>query len=515
MIRYDQKKADRAVQFIKILRHTKGDFARKPFNLQDYQEEPIRDIFGRVNDEGHRIVREAFFMWPRKMGKSEMAAAIALMGLFLDDEYGAEIYSAANSREQASLVFQAACAMVRMNPILKKKCKILKAQKRIVRYDTNSFYRAISADSSTADGFNAHMVIYDEVHEAKNRDLYDKLKTSMGARSQPLFICITTAGQEAKGLWYELFVYSKKIKEGIVEDPSFYPSLYYAEKDVDWTDEEIWKRVNPSIDAGYRNLEEMQNTCKQALEIPSLEAAFRRMYLNQIISNRQVWLPFDRWKESGRDIPMSKLLKRHCYAGLDLSSTYDITALVLVFPLPDGEYATRYYYFIPEDNLHERVRRDRVQYDVWLRQGHMFATPGNVVDYDYIHEKVRELSKVFDIRAIAFDPWKAIQLTTQMETEGYNMVSFSQTIHNFAGPTDELIKLTLKQKLHNGGHPVTNWMSSNMILRQDATGNLRPDKEKSIEKIDGMVALIMGLELAIRDAADGPSVYEERGIRAI
>lgn len=510
-IYYDQVRANRAVLFINLLKHSTGG---ELFNLQDWQKNDIiQPIIGNIDEEGYRVIREVFILIARKNGKSELIAALVLFFLFVDCEYGSQIYSAANSRAQASIVFDAACAMIMQNPTLKKKCKIIRSQKRIVRYDTNSFYRAISAESSTAHGFNANVVVYDEPHEARTRELYDTLITSMGTRRQPLFISITTAGQKKAGLWWDLFEYAKKVKEGIVVDPSFLPVLYYAEDDDDWTDEKVWHKANPALGT-FRLIEEMRMKYKRALEIPSEEFAFRRLYLNQVIGDKTKWLDIRKWKASNRKIETKSLLKRDCYAGLDLSSTTDITALVLVFPLPDGEYTAMYFYFIPEENMRERVKRDRVQYDVWAKQGYLITTPGNVLDYDAIYLKILELNRLFRICEIAYDRWEAVYLSTKLENEGFTMVGFGQGFASMSAPSKDLIKLTLSKKFHNGDHPVTNWMASNLVMRMDPAGNIKPDKAHSEEKIDGMVASIMGLDRAMRHGIER-SVYEDRGVREV
>jgi phage terminase large subunit-like protein len=253
---------------------------------------------------------------------------------------------------------------------------------------------------------------------------------------------------------------------------------------------------------------------KRALEIPSEEFAFRRLYLNQVVGDKTKWLDIRKWKASNRKIETKSLLKRDCYAGLDLSSTTDITALVLVFPLPDGEYTAMYFYFIPEENMRDRVKRDRVQYDVWEKQGYLITTPGNVLDYDAIYLKILELNRLFRICEIAYDRWEAVYLSTKLENEGFTMVGFGQGFASMSAPSKDLIKLTLSKKLHNGDHPVTNWMASNLVMRMDPAGNIKPDKAHSEEKIDGMVATIMGLDRAMRHGIER-SVYEDRGVREV
>ncbi|HBY19967.1 MAG: terminase [Clostridiales bacterium GWE2_32_10] len=509
----NKDRADRAVNFIKLLRHTKGEYAKQKFNLMKWQEKIIRDIFGNIDKNGYRVIKEAFIFLPRKNGKSELAAALALYGLFADDEYGAEIYSAANSREQASLVFNCACAMVRMNKALSKRCRIIESQKRIVRYDTNSFYRAISAESSTAHGFNAHMVIFDEIHEAKTRDLYDVLRTSMGGRRQPLFINITTAGTDKNSVCYQLFDYSKKINDGIIKDNTFYPVLYYADQEADIYNEIVWKKANPGL-ANFRSLDEMRIIAKRSKEIPEVENTFRRLYLNQWVTEYSKWLNINKWKECGeKDIDLEYLEGRICYAGLDLSSTTDISALVLTFPDDTGEeYYILPFFFIPDENMIERVKRDRVPYDVWVKQGLMQTTEGNVIHYGAIFNKINELHKKYNIKEIAYDRWGATKLSQDLEDAGFTMVGFGQGFASMSPASKELETMTLQKKIYHGNNKVLNWMMSNTVVRTDPAGNIKPDKSKSIERIDGVIATIMSLDRAVRNSKPQDSIYENRGV---
>ena len=280
----------------------------------------------RTNQEQCGQSQSPFIFLPRKNGKTELIAAMLVYFLFMDDEYGAEIYSCANDREQASKVFSAAAAMIRMNKALFKKCKILESQKKIVRLETNSFYKAISADTNTKDGFNAHIVIYDEIHASKNRKLYDLMKTSQGARRQPLFISITTAGVETGTVCHELYEYSKKIIEGVVQDKTFYPVVYEAPEDADIYDEKTWYIANPALGV-FRKIEEMRQLAVRAKEIPTAEATFRRLYLNQWVNGEVAWMDMRKWKESDREFDFESIRGHPCTIGVDLSSKIDLTSV--------------------------------------------------------------------------------------------------------------------------------------------------------------------------------------------
>lgn len=508
---YDDERADRAVKFISGLRHTKGKWKGIPFNLLSWQDKIIRDIFGTVNNDGNRQYRTVYIEEPRKNGKSEVAAAVALKLLFADSEAGAEIYSAAADRDQASIVFSVAVDMVEQSPVLSKHCKIIRSTKRIIKND-GSFYRVLSADHSTKHGFNASGVIFDELHTQPNRHLWDVLTTSGGTRAQPMVFAITTAGYDRHSICYEQHDYAKKILDGVIEDPTFYPVIYSAPDDAEWTDEEVWRAANPAL-GEFRDIEEMRALCAKAQQIPALQNTFRRLYLNQWTSQDTRWLDLHKWDETAGEVYESDLEGEIAYCGLDLASTTDIAAFVMVFPDDDGCYDVLPFFWIPEGRIQERSDRDRVPYDLWVEQGYIEATPGEVIDYRYIRSRIEELSERYNICEIAFDRWGATQLIQELDDCGLTVVQFAQGFASLSPPTKELMNVVLSRRLRHGGNPVLRWMADNLVVKQDPAGNLKPDKSKSTEKIDGMVALIMGLDRAVRN--DGPSVYEDRGLLVI
>ena len=402
--------ADRAVNFINHLTHTKGQkWAGKPFQLRPWQEHKIiRPLFGTLNEDGLRQYRTCYVMLPRKNGKSELAAALSLYFLLAENEPGGEIYSAAAERDQAALVFDVAAQMVRNDCELSEACKIIDSQKRIVNYKTGSFYRALSAEAHTKHGYNASCVIYDEVHTAPNRELWDVLRTSMGARDQPLMFAITTAGFEKHSLERELFDYSLKVLDGSVPDKTFLPVLYYAPDDADWTDEEVWAKANPALE-DFRNIDEMRMLCREAQQMPSEENTFRRLYLCQHTEQETRWFSMDTWNACEGALDPESLKGQRCFAGLDLSSVSDITAFVLYFP---DSHAVLCWFWVPGDNVRKRANKDRVPYDVWIREGFITATDGSEVDQGFIRQKIVELSREYYIEQIARDRWNASYSTT-------------------------------------------------------------------------------------------------------
>lgn len=512
---YDKSAADYAVAFIENLCHTKGTWAGKPFELIDWQEQIIRDLFGTLKPNGYRQFNTAYIEIPKKQGKSELAAAVALLLTCGDGEERAEVYGCAADRQQAAIVFDVAADMVRMCPALNKRVKILASQKRLIYTPTNSFYQVLSAEAYSKHGFNIHGVVFDELHTQPNRKLFDVMTKGSGdARMQPLYFLITTAGTDTHSICYETHQKAKDIIEGRKIDPTFYPVIYGADESDDWTDPKVWKKANPSLDITV-GIDKVKAACESAKQNPGEENSFRQLRLNQWVKQAVRWMPMEKWDKCAFAVDEDELEGRVCYGGLDLSSTTDITAFVLVFPPidDDDKYIILPYFWIPEDNLTLRVNRDHVPYDVWERQGYLQTTEGNVVHYGFIEQFIERLGERFNIREIAFDRWGAVQMVQNLEGMGFTVVPFGQGFKDMSPPTKELMKLVLEQKIAHGGHPVLRWNMDNIYIRTDPAGNIKADKEKSTEKIDGAVATIMALDRAIRCGNDhGASVYDERGI---
>jgi len=512
---YDKEYADFAVAFIESLCHTKGTWAGKRFELMDWQEQIIRDLFGILKPNGYRQFNTAYIEIPKKNGKSELAAAVALLLTCGDGEQRAEVYGAAADRQQASIVFDVAADMVRMCPALNKRVKILASQKRLIYEPTNSFYQVLSAEAYSKHGFNVHGVVFDELHSQPNRKLYDVLTKGSGdARMQPLFFLITTAGTDTHSICYEVHQKAQDIIDGRKIDPTFYPVIYGADDTEDWTSPKVWKKCNPSLGETI-GMDKVKTACESAKQNPGEENSFRQLRLNQWVKQAVRWMPMDKWDKCAFAVNEDDLRGRVCYGGLDLSSTTDITAFVLVFPPLDEEdkYIILPYFWIPEDTLDLRVKRDHVPYDVWKRQGYLQTTEGNVIHYGYIEKFIKKLGERFNIREIAFDRWGAVQMVQNLEGMGFTVVPFGQGFKDMSPPTKELMKLTLEQRIAHGGHPVLRWNMDNIFVRTDPAGNIKADKEKSTEKIDGAVATIMALDRAIRCGNNNcASVYDDRGL---
>ena len=512
---FDERKAERVVRFIEALKHTKGEFHGQPFKLLPWQEKIIRDVFGTVreDDPTQRQYTSAYIEIPKKNGKSELGAAIALNMLVNDDEWKAEVYSCAADRQQAAIVFDVAVDMVKQSPALMKRIKIIPSTKRMVYQPTGSIYQVLSSEVATKPGLNVSACIFDELHTQPTRALYDVMTQGSGdARKQPLWFFLTTAGTDRNSICWEVHQKALDILEGRKADPRFYPVLFGLPDEADWTDEQNWYRANPSLDYTI-SIDKVRDAYHKALETPADENMFRQLRLNQWVKQSVRWMPMDKWDDCGGIVSPYDLEGRACYGGLDLSSTSDLTTLVLVFP-PNDEtepYIVMPFFWLPEETLQLRVRRDHVMYDKWEKQGYLMTTEGNVVHYGFIEQFICQLGERYNIREIAYDRWNATMMVQALQDDGFTMVPFGQGYKDMSPPTKELMRLVLEHKINHGGHPVLRWNMDNAFVRTDPAGNVKIDKEKSTEKVDGAVALVMALDRAMKNNSGG-SVYDDRGL---
>lgn len=501
---YDEDAAERAVQFFaKCLTHTKGEWKGQPFILSKWQEHKIiRPLFGWRRRDGTRKYRTCLIQIPRKAGKSMLAAGIASYLLFADNEPAAEVYSAAVDREQARIVFDMAKGMIDGSKPLRDRATLYKQS--IVVPSTGSSYKVLSSDSNSKHGFSASGIVLDECHAMPNQELWDVLTTSTGARRQPLAVMISTAGYDKHSFFYAQYEYACKVRDGLVNDPAFLPIIYEAGKDDDWTLPATWNKAHPGLGVSVKE-EYFAAECEKAKQMPSYENTFKRLLLNIWTESNTRWIPSDLWDTCGGE--QIELEGRHCYAGLDLASTTDIAALVLGFPV-DGIVYLKCFFFVPEEGIKRRSERDHTDYATWVRQGHIIATEGAVIDYDVIRNKINELSEIYQIKEIAIDRWNATQISTQLSGDGFEMIGHGQGFASLSAPTKELERRILSKQINHGSNPVLAWMASNVQIEQDAAGNMKPSKSKSTSRIDGIAATLMSLSRIVVSDEDQTSVYD-------
>jgi phage terminase large subunit-like protein len=491
---FDLQAAERVRTFFrKFLRHSKGKWAKQPFELLDWQwQQIVAPLFGWKRADGSRRFRRGYIEVPKKNGKSTLFSGLSLYLLAGDGEQGAEIYSAAVDRDQASIVYNEAANMVDSSPALASRLSVVRSTKRITFQRTRSFYKALSADVPAKEGLNAHAVLIDELHAQKTRELWDTLRYAGASRGQPLHLSVTTAGFDRLSICWEQHEYAEHVLSGLIEDSAFFPYISAAAQDDDWTDPEVWQKANPSFGITLSD-DQFAEDCREAQESPAKENSFRRYRLNQWTEQDVRWINMDKWDACAGIT--ADLDKKECFGGLDLSSTTDLSAFILVFPA-DGWFDVLAWFWVPEEGAKRRERRDRVPYSQWIRDGYIEATPGEAIDYDRIRQKVKELGEQYFIRSIAIDRWNATQLSTQLDGDGFEIVAFGQGFASMNWPTKKLEELVLSGRLRHGGNPVLRWMAGNASLETDAADNWKPSKKKSRERIDGIVALIMGLERA-------------------
>jgi phage terminase large subunit-like protein len=385
----------------------------------------------------------------------------------------------------------------------------------LVVESTRSVYRVLSAEAYSKHGLNPHGVIFDELHAQPNRELYDVMNTALGKRAQPLMIMITTAGYDRNSICWQQHEYARQVAAGIIDDPTYLAAIYAADESDDWTSPATWAKANPNWGVSVQP-DFIRQEFEAALAMPAYQNTFRRLYLNQWTQQESRWIDMAAWDACSAALP--DLSGRACYGGLDLASTTDIAALVLAFPpVAEGEPLWLLpFFWIPEDNMIERERRDRVPYSTWVRRGLVEATPGNVIDYAFIRRQINELASCYDVREIAYDPWNATQLSIELMGDGLNMVEMRQGFASLSGPSKELLRLVLAGGVAHGGNPVLRWMADNVSVRQDPAGNVKPDKSKSTNRIDGIVASVMAIGRAmVANPKAGRSIYEERDVLSV
>jgi phage terminase large subunit-like protein len=509
-LHFDAGAAQHVLDFFGFLRHSKGQWAGQVIKLEPWQAAVLWILFGWLRADGTRRFRISYWEVARKNGKSTMAAGVGLYLMIADNEAGAEVYSAATKRDQARITHAEAARMVRASPALKKRVTIFRDNLHVK--NTATKFEPLGRDADSMDGLNVHGAIVDELHAHKSDEVWGVLETATGSRTQPLMFAITTAGMNQTSFCFSLRDYAIKVLEGIIEDDTFMAAIFTLDDGDQWDDPDVWIKANPNLGISV-NFDDLRNKAKRAGEIGSALTQFLTKHLNIWTNAAELWITPDKWKLCGGPVDLASLKGRKCYGGLDLSNTLDITALVWVFPPTpeDDRYTVLPRFWVPEDAIERRSRDDHAPYTEWRRAGLIEATPGEVIDYSFIYAQIDKDAQEYDIQEIGFDRWGASEIYLRVAGAGVEMVGIGQGFASMNAPMKELEKLIFSRRLAHANNPVLAWMANNTVALMDAAGNIKPDKRRSREKIDGIVALIMGLDRATRHDDSG-SVYDERGI---
>lgn len=523
---YDHGAAEHAVTFFEKLKHSKGEWARKPFQLEPWQEyDVVRPLFGWMRKvDNTRRFRLLWLEVAKKNGKSTLGAAIGLYLTIGDEEPGAEVYSAATHKDQAKLIHTEAIRMARASEDLAGHVVTLK--NNINMPSMASKYEPISGDSSGLDGVNVHGALADEVHRWKSRDLWDVLEQSAASRREPMMAAFTTAGTGRTSFCYQQRDYMLKVLQGIWEDDAVYPYIAtldgYENADSENRDdpykEQNWVKANPNLGVSIK-LEELKRQSEKAKSSVQQENSYLRYRMNLWTEQAIRWLPMAKWEkcvgenfvDANGELIIKDLLGQECYGGLDMATTIDLASFVLAFPRANGKMRLLPFFFLPEDNMMERWMRDKVPYPQWVKEGLIELTPGDAIDYDYVRDRILELAEAYDIREVAFDPYNAIATAQQLEKKGVTMVQHRQGFLSMNAPCKQFEAMVRRGQIEHGGNKVLRWQASNVAVLRDHSDCIRPSKEHSTEKIDGIVAGIMGVGRACL-RLNQRSVYEDRGV---
>lgn len=507
----DHAAAERIMTFVQMMPHIKGPEAGKALHLAPWQKFIYLNIFGwKRRKTGLRRFRAAYTEIPRGNGKSTMVAPAALYMMSADGEGGAEVYSAAVTRDQARIVFNVGKTMAQRRSVYRKRAGVSIFTSAVSQDKTASLFQPLSADARSLDGLNVHFAVLDELAQHKNREVYEVIETATGKRLQPLMWMITTAGPDKGGIGYEIHGYAKQILEGVIEDDSFFSIIYTINPDDDWTSPDVWRKANPNWGISVQPIA-IEQLAKKAIQVPSFQNAFQMKHLNRWTNAAVGWMGSVHWGKQARQMKADDFIGEECMIGIDLASKIDVVAVVKIFRRPAIDGSTDHDYFIiPRLYLPEAAVLEgrHANYAGWAAAGAMIKTPGDVVDFKYIEEDLENDFKKYQVIDIPYDPWQATQLAQRMTAKGLPMVEFPATVRNFSEPMKELEIFVRQGRLYHDNNPCYNWMISNVMVQEDRKGNIFPRKDNQKSKIDGPVATIMALARWVYHTQASQSVYE-------
>lgn len=505
---FDKKAAMRAINFIEKLKHTKGEWAGQRFRLEPWQQFVLWNIFGWKNADGTRRFRYAYIEIARKNGKTALSAGVGLYMLFADGESRPEVYSAATVKDQAKICFSDAVAIVKATDL---KNYLTPYRNSIVYESKGGTFKPLSSDYGTHDGLNPSCGIIDEFHAHKDSGMFDVIKSAFGARRQPLMFIITTAGFNKSGACYAYRENVIKVLRGVNEDDSLFGIIYTLDDKSEWDDPKMWIKSNPNLGVSL-SADYLADQVKDAKNRPEAVRNVMTKNVNLWVDAERTWILDDAWQKCAGTTDPADLKGCACWGGLDLSNVSDITAYVLLFHEND-RFQLLPHFWIPEEKMLEKIRKENINYDRWVADGYVTVTPGNVIDYDFVKADILRIVADYDLRTSAYDRWNSSQTIIDLQNEGMACNPFGQGYGSMSAPTKEFEKLVLTEKVEHFGNPVLRWMLSSTVVKSDPAGNIKPDKEKSTQKIDGIVAAIMALgEWMTAQADDESNPYENRGL---
>lgn len=505
---FDRKAAQRAISFIERLRHTKGQWAGLRFKLEPWQQFIIWNIFGWKMADGTRRFRYAYVEIARKNGKTALSAGIGLYMLFADGESRPEVYSAATVKDQARICFSDAVEIVKATDL---KNYLTPYRNSIVYELKGGMMKPLSSDYGTHDGLNPSCGIIDEFHAHKDSGMFDVIKSAFGARKQPLMFIITTAGFNKAGACYAYRDNVIKILRGINEDDTLFGIIYTMDANEEWDNPQMWIKSNPNLGVSLfpNYLEDQVNDAKNR---PEAVRNVMTKNVNLWVDAEKTWILDDAWMKCVGTTEIEDLRGCECWGGLDLSNVSDITAFVLIFHEND-KFQLLPFFWIPEEKMLEKVRKENINYDLWVKAGFVKVTSGNVLDYEFVKADILQIVEIYDLQSSAYDRWNSSQTIIDLQNEGMECNPFGQGYGSMSAPSKEFEKLVLSEKIEHFGNPVLRWMLSSTLIKTDPAGNIKPDKEKSVQKIDGIVASIMALgEWMTAQAEDDNDPYSKRGM---
>jgi phage terminase large subunit-like protein len=508
---FNEEKANRICKFIELLPHTKGEWAGRPIVLEPWQIFILTTVFGWLDKKGRRRYKVTYLEIPRKNAKSTLSSGVGLYMLAADGEGGAEVYSAATTKDQAKIVWKDAKGMAQKCKGLQARFGVKTAAHSIYTEEGSNFLALARDQGGNLDGLNVHCGIIDELHAHKTREVVEVIETATGARTQPLLWQITTAGFNLASICYEQRTYTAKVLQGQFTDHQHFGIIFTIDADDDWAHPTSWQKANPNWGISV-NEEDIQRKGSMAVKVAAKRGGFKTKHLNVWVNAKEAWMDMQKWALcADPSLSLEQFRGEECVGAVDLATKVDIAALVLLFKRGEQYYLFPFFW-LPEEAIEGQ---DNAHYAGWADEGYLQLTTGNVTDQNLIQDQVRALAAAHQLRGLAFDPWQAMKFGTELTEEGLNASEFRMTVQNMSEPMKELHAAIISGKLTHPDNPVMNWMMSNVVAHTDAKENIFPRKEQAQNKIDGPVASIMAMGEWLTGEGPETSIYEERGLRQL